>query len=203
VCPAVDLEDAIVEVLDPEAQPRHAHAPDGGELGVRECPWLALERDFLGAGPGRDRRQSPHQTLQLLRREKRRRAAAEVHEVQRPSGDRRQLAVQLPFATEYVEVVADLLRVLVCIDPEIAEVAALPAEGNVQVEAERNARDRRRLQRRPRIPRHGFLRPHRKRWVGGDEIAADVGLVRDRRFQGSRVLRSYGYERSTVMNGQR
>ena len=75
---AVDLEDAIVEVLDPEAQPRHAHAPDGGELGVRQRARLALERDLFGAGPGRDRGQPPDQTLQLLRRQKRRRAAAEV-----------------------------------------------------------------------------------------------------------------------------
>ena len=44
-------------------------------------------------------------------------------------------AVQLPLARQHVEVLADLLRVLVGVDAEVAEVTPLPAERDVQVEA--------------------------------------------------------------------
>ena len=50
--------------------------------------------------------QARDQRLQLLRRQERRRAAAEVDEVERPAGDRRLLRVQLPLAREHVEVLA-------------------------------------------------------------------------------------------------
>ena len=45
----------------------------------------------------------------------------------------------LPLAREHVEVVGDFLRVLVGVDAEVAEVAPLPAERNVQVHPERDA----------------------------------------------------------------
>ena len=98
---------------------------------------------------GVSRGQPSDQAFELLRREKRRRAAAEVDEVERPAGDRRLRRVQLPFAREHVQVVVDLLGVLVGVDAEVAEVAPLPAERNVQVEAERHAGHGRRLERRP------------------------------------------------------
>ena len=52
---AVQFQDAIVEVLDAEAQPRHAEAPDLIELGLVDGARLALERDLLGGGPRRVR----------------------------------------------------------------------------------------------------------------------------------------------------
>ena len=66
----------------------------------------------------------------------------------RPARERRLRAQQLPFAREQVEVLLDLLRVLVGVDAEVAEVAALPAERNVQVQPERHAGAGRRRQRR-------------------------------------------------------
>ena len=136
----VDLEDVIVEVLDAEAETRHAHLANGGELGFGERAGLALERDFLGRCPRRDGRQPLHESAQLPHRQKRRRAAAEVHEVDRPAVDRRIGAVELPLARHHVEVLFDFLRVLVGVDAEIAEVAALSAERHVQIQAERHRR---------------------------------------------------------------
>ena len=45
---AVQLEDLVVEVLDAEAEPRHADAADRRELGFGQRARLALERDLLG-----------------------------------------------------------------------------------------------------------------------------------------------------------
>ena len=112
-----------------------------------------------------------------LRREERRRAAAEVDEVQRPAGDRPLRAVQLPLARQRVEIALHLRGVLVGVDAEIAEVAPLPAERDVQIQPERHV-GRRRRQRRPRIGIDGFRRPDGKGRVVGDEVAADLcGVV--------------------------
>ena len=135
---AVQLENVIVEVLDAEAEPRHAHVANGGELGFGERAGLALERDFFGRRPRRDGRQPLHQAAQLPHRQERRRAAAEVHEVERPAVDRGIGVVQLPLARHHVEILLDFLRVLVGVDAEVAEMAALPAERDVQVQAERH-----------------------------------------------------------------
>ena len=51
-------------------------------------------------------------------------------------GDGRLRGVHLPLAGEDIEVLADFLRVLVGVDTEVAEVAALPAERNVQVQTQ-------------------------------------------------------------------
>ena len=48
---AVQLENAIAEVLDPEAQPRDANAANRRELGTSDGTGLALEGDFLGGLP--------------------------------------------------------------------------------------------------------------------------------------------------------
>ena len=173
---AVQLEDLVVEVLDAQAQPGHADAANRRQLGFGDRSWLALERDFLGILPGCRCRQSSDQAFELLRREKRRRAAAEVHEVQLPSGDRRLRRTQLPFVREHVQVVIDFLRVLVGIHAEVAEVASLPAERDVQVEAERNSRHGRRLERHLPVLFDRGGRPRGERRIGGDEIAPDLCL---------------------------
>ena len=139
---SVQLENAVVEVFDAEAQARDAEPPDHRQLALGQRARLALEGDLFGLVPRRHRAQALHQPLELLRRQKRRRAAAEVHEVQRPPGNRRQLAVQLELARQHVEVLIDLARVLVGVDAEVAEVTPLAAERNVQVDAERHVRSR-------------------------------------------------------------
>ena len=121
------------------------------------------------------------QAFELLRGQERRRAAAEVDEVraagrQWPASPRE----QLPLARQHVEVVADFLRVLVGVDAEVAEVTPLPAERDVQVEAERHARPGGAVERRHRVALDGLGRPHRERRIGGDEIAADAGVVANR-----------------------
>ena len=134
---AVHLEDVIVEVLDAEAEPRDAQLANGRELGLGQRAGLALERDLFGRRPRRDRRQPLHQPGQLPHRQKRRRAAAEVHEIERAAVDGGIGVVELPLARHHVEVLFDFLRVLVGVDAEVAEVAALSAERHVQVQAER------------------------------------------------------------------
>ena len=109
-------------------------------LRLGERAGLALERDFFGRRPRRDGRQPLHEAAELPHRQERRRAAAEVHEVERPAVDRRIGVVELPLARHHVEVFLDFLRVLVGVDAEVAEVAALPAERHVQVQAERHRR---------------------------------------------------------------
>src|SRR5262245_49516066 len=50
---AVQLEDVIVEVLDTEAQARHADVTDHRQLRLGQRTRLALEGHFLGAIPWR------------------------------------------------------------------------------------------------------------------------------------------------------
>ena len=138
---AVQLEDAIVEVLDAEAEPRDAGAADDVELGLGQRARLALERDLLGrASRARSAVRRLDQRLELRRRQEGRRAAAEVDEIDRPARRARAAArSSCPFPHERVEILLDLLRVLVRVDAEVAEMAALPAERDVQVQAERHA----------------------------------------------------------------
>ena len=76
---------------------------------------------------------------------------------------------------EQVEVLLDLLGVLVRVDAEVAEMAALPAERDVQVQPQRHPAGAA-SQRREGVARDGLAGPDRKRRVVGDEIAADFGL---------------------------
>src|SRR5207248_10197527 len=98
-------------------------------------------------------------SLELRRRQERRRAAAEVDEVERPTGHRGKRSVQFPLAREHIEIPVYLLRVLVGVDTEIAEVAPLAAERNVEVQTKRNRRVRRRLKRRLGRRLDGVLGP--------------------------------------------
>ena len=100
VRPAVQLEHLVAEILDAEAQARDAEAADDRQLALGQRARLALEGHFLGRVPRRDRLQPVHQPLELARREKRRRAAAEIDEVERPAGDGRQRGVELPLANQ-------------------------------------------------------------------------------------------------------
>ena len=180
--PAVQLQNPIVEVLDPQAQPGDAHLPNHFELVLGQRARLALERDLLGIFPRRQRGDSRDQALELLGREERRRSASEIDEVQRSACNRRLADIQLPFTGEHVEVAADFLRVLVGVNTEVAEVASLPAEGNVQVQAEGHRGIVSGGQRRLGVAIDGLRRPDRKRRVGGDEVAADLGLIEERGF---------------------
>ena len=47
---SIELENSIVEVLDSQAEPRHAELAQRGELRIAERARLALEGDFRGLG---------------------------------------------------------------------------------------------------------------------------------------------------------
>ena len=175
---AVDLEDVVVEVLDAEAEARHAHLADRRELRFGQRARFTLEGDFFRRRPRRQRREPLHQSAELRRRQERRRAAAEIDEIELAAGNRGKLRVEFPLAREQVEIAVDLFGVLAGVDPEIAEVAAFPAERDVQVEAERRAGHGRRLLRGNGVVLDAVARPDRKRRIVGDEIAANFRLVR-------------------------
>ena len=136
---SVDLQDVIVEVLDAEAEPRDAEFANGLQLVVSERAGFCLEGDFLHLIP---REQSLHavgEELQLIGRQIAGRATAEVDEARLASFDERLVRVGREILQQRVEVAANLRRVLVGIDLEVAEVAALPAKRNVRVEPEVHA----------------------------------------------------------------
>ena len=139
---AVNLEDAVVEILDAEAQARDAHVADRGQLRLGQRARFALERDFFGTVPRRAAVDAFDQARQLRGREERRRAAAEIDEVDGPIRDHGHRRIELPFASEAIEVGLDLACVAVGVDAEITKMAPLPAEGNVQIDAERHVGDR-------------------------------------------------------------
>ena len=132
-------------------------SPDRRQLGLGQRARLALERDLLGAAPRRDRGQPLDQRLRAAAS---RGTTACRRRSRRSSSGRPAIAgcsrVQLPLAREHVEIVRDLLRVLVGVDAEVAEVAALPAERDVEVEAERHRRIGGAAQRRPRVAVDGL-----------------------------------------------
>ena len=136
---AVQLEDAIVEVLDAQAEAGHAHPADGRQLGFGERAGLAFERNFARRRPGARCGEPRDETFELSRGQERWRAPAEVDEIDDASTYRRRGGVEIPLAGEQIEVRLDLLRVAVGIHPEVAEVAPFAAEGDVQVEAQRHA----------------------------------------------------------------
>ena len=155
----VHFEYPIVEALDPKTEARDPHPADSGELGLGQRSRFALESDFLRSLPGNRGRQTLHQAFELERRQKRRRAAPKIDKAQATAGNGRQPGVELEFAREQVEIVADFLGILVRVNAKVAKVAALPAERNVKVNPERHVWFRVCRQRRPRttqrlIPAH-------------------------------------------------
>ena len=148
------------------------------ELGFGERAGLALEGDLFGVVPRAGGVEPADQALQLLRRQERRRAAAEVDEVEAAAGDRRLRRVELPFARQQIEILLDLARVLVGVDPEVAEMAALPAERDVQVQTKRaRPASAGACSRAAWASLTAAGIPDRKRRIIRDEIAPDVRLL--------------------------
>ena len=84
--------------------------------------------------------------------------------------------VQLPLARQHVQIRLDLAGVLPGVDTEVAEMAPLPAERNMKIQAQRDIGGYRR-ERRLCVCLDRVLRPQGERRVVGDEIAANVGLI--------------------------
>ncbi len=145
-----------------------------GDLRLRKRAGLAFEGDFLGLVPIDVGPQAIDQRRELLAAEERRRAAAEIDEAERPASHHRQAADQFDLARQGRDIGLDVRGVLVGVDAEVAELAALAAERNVQVQPQRHF-GRRRMQGLVHVGQR-LGRPLRKRRIVGDEIAANFGL---------------------------
>ena len=175
--PAVELEDPVVEVLDAETEPRDPHAR-GSPRSFASVSVPGSHSNVISSAPahGVAAVSRVDEPLELRGREERRRAAAEIHEVERTAGDRRRRRIELPLARQAIEIRLHLARVPFGVDAEVTEMTLLPAERDVQVEAQRHS-GRGAGQRRTADSVDGFGGPHRKRRVIRDEVAADLGLV--------------------------
>src|SRR5215217_2338939 len=127
-------EDFVVEVFDAKAQTRNADRFECFEFRFLNRAGLTLERYFFSVLPTDVSIQTIDEITQLLLTDVRRCAAAEVREAKLASLKRRHAAVELVLFDQRVEVDLDLGRVFVCVDFEVAEQAALPAERNVNVQ---------------------------------------------------------------------
>ena len=169
-------QDFVVHVLEAETQAGDPDVPDRADLGFGQGAGLALEGDFVELRPGEGVLHPDDEAEELLRTDERRGSAAEIDEVEGPPREVRLGRVELDLPRQSVEVALDLLAVLVGIDPEVAELAPLPAEGNVQVEPEVGRLRARRLAEDPVKGRHLVRLPAGIGRVVGDEDVAEVGL---------------------------
>ena len=190
---AVLAQDIVVHVLDAEAEAGHPDLPDRPQLGLGQRSRLALEGDLSCRVPGQRRLQPRRQRLEVAGAYVGGGAAAEVDEPQLAAGDPGGAGVQLHLARHRVEVLPDLRGVLVDVDAEVAELAALAAERYVQVEAEvgKGLRLRRGVEKGTRRGDVALV-PERVRRVVGDEDAADLGVGQQVVEAGGRRFREVG-----------
>jgi len=181
---AVDLQDVVVEVLDAQAQPGDPKIADRPELVIGEGSWLALERDLLGLVPGEQPLHAVGEKPELIGRQVARGAATEIEEPGFPTPDPGLLGEDLEFLEEGIQVSLDLVGVLVGVDPEVAEMAALPAEGDVGVQAEPGGVRARVLVEHGLESLEGIGFPEGEGRVVGDEVVPGGGLLLERRSCG-------------------
>src|SRR6185369_2871095 len=167
-------EDFVVEVFDAKAQTRHADCFECFEFRFLNRAGLTLERYFFSVLPTDVSIQTIDEIPQLLLTDVRRCAAAEVCEAKLASLKPRAAAVELVLFDQRIEVDLDLRRVLVCVDFEVAEQAALPAKRNVKVQTQRII-DARRLIERVDSFCHKLGLPLRERRIVRDKIISYFG----------------------------
>ena len=131
---AVLGEDRVVEVFHTEAEASNADRANGVDLRFGQCPGLTFEGNFPCCRPGHGLDNPLDKAAQMSGADIGGRAATEVDELEIPSNRARQAAVELNFARHGIEVRFDLRRVFVGVHPEIAELASLATEWNVDVE---------------------------------------------------------------------
>src|SRR5678816_1838950 len=134
MCTPVGRKDLVVEVFDTQAQTCHTDLFHRLQLRFLNRARFTLKRDFLRVLPTDMLVQTIDEITQLLLTDVRRCAAAEVCKTKLPSLKSGHAAVELILFDESVEVDLDLRSVLVCINFEVTEQAALPAKRNVNVE---------------------------------------------------------------------
>src|SRR5262245_14095763 len=124
----------VVEVLNPQAEPRDSDLLNDAQFSFGEGTGLGFKRDFLGFIPRQEFLHGGGQLCELARRNIGGSAAAEVDELGFAAADEGPLGVELKLPDGGVEVALDLARVLVGIDLEVAERAALATKRNMQVD---------------------------------------------------------------------
>jgi len=112
--------------------------------------------------------QSIDEIAQLFFADVRRRAATKICESKLPPCKGGHATVKFVLFDQRVEINLDFGGVLVGVDFEITEVAALPAKGNMNIEAE-GIVDSRRLVERVDYFRKKLGLPLRKRWIVRDK----------------------------------
>src|SRR5262249_3077758 len=128
VGPAVEFEDRRLEVLDAEAEARHAHLAQRFELVPLQRAGFAFECHFPRSIPRPYRFEASHQVAELVRAKIRWRAPAEVDVIELAPAADRQLRAELDFLDQRVGVDFDIPGVLVGVHAEVAELAALATE---------------------------------------------------------------------------
>ena len=171
--PAVFFQYVVIEIFDSKAQARDADLLDSFQLALVEGSGLALEGHLVGNIPADGIAKSVDQPPELGGAQVGWRTPAKIHELKGPPTDAGEFLVELYLPAQCADVTLDLLAVLVRVDPEIAEFAALAAEGNVQVEPKRIPLVRRAFQ-QLESPGDIVALPEGKGRVVGDEIAADL-----------------------------
>ncbi len=192
MCPAVGPQNLVVEMLDPQAQPGDPQFVDCLQLLSVERARLAFKGHLLGLVPGQEAFHSGHELPESRRREKRGRAAAEIDEPRPPPGQERSPGVHREFAQQGLDIARHAVRLGIAarIDAEVAEVAPLAAERQVDVDAQRDARPGCLLQRRQDLS--AILRlPEREGRIVGNEVVAHRRFLpagcRDFHFRGHHV----------------
>src|SRR5690606_7968316 len=118
------------------AEPRDADLADRLELRLLERAGLALESDLGGVLPAQLLGQTIDERAELRRADVGWRPAAEIDEIHASTANRGRLPQGANLGAQGREIALDLAAVLVRVDLEVAELAALAAERDVDVEAE-------------------------------------------------------------------
>ena len=192
--PAVFLQDLVAEVLHAQAQTRDAQLAQRVHLRFGQRPRFTFKGDLFGLVPVDVAPQPVDERRELFGAEEGGRAAAEIDEAKRAIAHAGQLTQQLDLARQRCQVGFDLSRHLVRVHPEIAELAALAAERNVQVQTQRHVA-RWRVQ---CLQGHGnlFVRPLGERRIVRDEVTADFGF---RGFSGHCLRLSKAKDKAIVV----
>jgi hypothetical protein len=157
--------------------------------------------------PGDGVAQSFAERLQLAGTQIRWSAASEIDELQLAAGDAGPVLEQRDFAVEGLDIVLHHVGVLLRVDAEIAELAALAAERNVQIHPQRNRAVGLAIEGGMDLRRE--LRPPLgERGVVGNEVAADFrlringhGIQRTARVVGWLPGLGFGKRITTMMRG--
>src|SRR5262249_20747929 len=124
----------------------------------------------------------------------RRGAAAEIDVVERPAADALGAGVQLDLFEQCVGIDFNVVSVLVGVDAEVAELAPLAAERDVQVQAQRRAGGRRPGEGGAGVGQEGRL-PEGERRVVGYEVVAEARFFLSRLRHNCTLTMAFGRPR--------